>query len=140
MNEQQNIQAVRDAYEAFTRGDILKVLDALTDDVEWAAPGPPEIPYAGTFHGLDGAAEFFRILSQSDEVQKLEAQRFFADGDMVVVLGRYEARVKNTGKIVQDDFVHTFTFRSGKVAKFHEYFDTANYAKAYQPAAARAGI
>lgn len=140
MSEQQNIQVIRDAYEAFKRGDVLKVLDGLTDDVEWETLGPPEIPYARTFHGLDGAAEFFRILTQTEDVQKFEPQRFFAEGDMVVVLGRYEARVKNTGKVAQADFVHTFVFRNGKVAKYREYFDTAAYAKAYQPAAAQAGI
>lgn len=138
MSEQQNLKVIQDAYEAFKQGDILKVLDGLTDDVEWQTEGPPEIPQARTFHGLDGAAEFFRLLSQNEDVQKFEPQRFFADGDMVVVLGRYEARVKNTGKLIQADFVHTFMFRNGKVAKHRQYFDTAEYAKAYHPAATTA--
>lgn len=137
MNEQQNIQTVRDAYSAFTRGDIQTVLDALTDDVDWELPGPSQIPYAGTFHGKNGAAEFFRILMESDEVEAFEPQRFFADGDMVVALGRYSARVKATGKSATAEWAHAFTLRDGKVAKWHEYVDTGTYAKAYEQTAAR---
>lgn len=135
MNEQRNLQAIRDAYAAFARGDIQSVLDGLADDVEWEVPGPPEIPYAGVFRGIGGAADFLRTLSETDEIQLFEPEHFFAHGDMVVVLGRYAARVKSTGKIAQADWVHAFTFRGDKVARVREYVDTAKYAQAYTTAA-----
>jgi ketosteroid isomerase-like protein len=137
MNEQQNLQTVRDAYAAFTRGDIQGVLDVCADDIEWETPGPSQIPYAGIFHGKEDVAEFFRILAQTDDVEQFQPQRFFADGDMVIVLGRYAARVKSTGKSVTADWVHAFTMRGGKVARWREYLDTASYAKAYEQTAAR---
>lgn len=136
MNEQRNIQAVRDAYAAFGRGDITSVLDTLTDDVEWDIPGTSDIPYAGVYRGIGGAADFFRALGEADEIQLFEPERFFASGDMVVALGRYAARVRKTGKVAQSAWVHTFTFRGDKVAKFREYADTAKYAQAYTAAAA----
>jgi hypothetical protein len=136
MSEQQNLEVIRAAYEAFGRGDVPGVLNALTDDVEWFTPGPTQIPYAGTFRGKGGVAEFFRILSESEDVQIFEPERFFADGDSVIVLGRYAARVKNTGRTAQTDWVQAFTFRDGKVAKYREYYDTARYALAYERAGA----
>lgn len=132
MSEEQNLQTVRDAYAAFSRGDIPSVIDLLTDDVAWELPGPAQIPYAGSYHGKDRTLEFFRRLSESDEVQSFEPQRFFADGDMVVVLGTYGARIKATGKTATADWVHAFTLRGGKVARWYEYLDTAAYAKAYE--------
>ena len=132
MSEQQNVQTIKDAYAAFGRGDVAAILALLTDDVTWELPGPAEIPYAGLRRGRDGAAEFFRRLAESDEVQVFEPRRFLADGNLVVVLGRYEARVKATGKTAADDWVHVFEFRDGKVASWKEYYDTAEYAKAYR--------
>lgn len=136
MSEQQNLQTVRDAYAAFGRGDVQGVLDKLADDVQWELQGPKQIPYAGVFNGKDGVTKFFTLLAQADEVQAFEPRRFFAEGDMVVVLGRYAARVKATGVEASTDWVHTFTFRDGKVCAWREYFDTAAYAQAYATASA----
>jgi ketosteroid isomerase-like protein len=55
---------------------------------------------------------------------------------MVIVLGRYAARVKSTGRTAESQWAHAFTFRDGKVASWYEYYDTAKYAQAYEPAAA----
>lgn len=134
MSEQQNVTVVRDAYGAFALGDIQGILDALTDDVVWELPGPPEIPYAGSFNGKEGVADFFRILTQTEDVQAFEPHRFFADGDMVVVLGHYVAHVQETRAVAHADWVHVFTFRNGKIAKWRDYLDTAKYARAYTKA------
>jgi ketosteroid isomerase-like protein len=139
MAEQHNLHVVRHAYDAFSRGDIDTVIAQLSDDVVWDLPGPSHIPYAGIFHGKDGVLEFFRRLAESDVTHTFEPQRFFADRDMVVVVGRYAARVKATGRLAETQWVHTFTFREGKVAQWHEYFDTAKYAQAYEPAAVPTG-
>lgn len=132
MSDQQNLQIIKDAYAAFRSGDIPALLSSLSDDVTWELPGPAEIPYAGMRHGRDGAAEFFRLLSESDEVQVFEPRRFLADSDVVVVLGRYEARVKSTGKTAATDWVHVFELRDGKVTSWREYYDMLSYARAYR--------
>lgn len=138
MSEQANLRIIKDAYEAFKRGDIQKVIDAMSDDVEWETPGPNEIPYAGVFRGKGGIADFFRILADSDDVEFFEPESFFAQGDRVVVLGHYSARVKATGRLAQADWVHSFVLRDGKVMRGREYFDTAKYAEAYQKTPAKA--
>jgi ketosteroid isomerase-like protein len=138
MSEQANLQVLKDAYAAFLRGDIQSVLDACADDIEWESPGPSEIPYAGLFHGKDGVADFFNILFDTDDIQLFEPETFLAQGDRVVVLGHYSARVKATGRSTQADWVHSFVMRDGKVTKFREYYDTALVVQAYH--AATAGV
>jgi ketosteroid isomerase-like protein len=136
MSEQANLKTVKDAYAAFSRGDIEAVIDACTDDVVWEAPGTKEVPQAGLFNGKSGVADFFRILMDTEEPQFLETEAFFANGDRVVVLGHYSARVKATGRTAQTDFAHSFVLRNGKVAKYRQYYDTALYADAYHAVAA----
>ena len=75
MSEADNLQVVKNAYDAFGRGDIAAILSSLTDDVTWHLVGPSEIPYAGLRQGRDGAAEFFRLLGESDDVALFEPRR-----------------------------------------------------------------
>lgn len=132
MSEQDNVQRVRDAYAAFSRGDIQTVLDTLTDDVQWSIPGPSEVPFAGDRSGKAEVAAFFQELAQAEDITAFEPKTVMAQGDLVVALGRYAATVKATGKSVDMDWVHVFTFRGGRCAVFDEYYDTAKYAEAFR--------
>jgi ketosteroid isomerase-like protein len=78
-------------------------------------------------------------LSESDDVEVFEPRRFFADGDMVVVLGHYAGRVKATGRLAESDWAHAFTFRDGKVASWYQYYDSTKTAAAYEPATVATG-
>ena len=51
---QENVRTVQELFAAFERGDMPRILSTLTDDVEWWAPGPPEVPYAGMWRALKG--------------------------------------------------------------------------------------
>ena len=37
MNQQANLELVREIYDAVGRGDVTAILDRVTDDVDWAA-------------------------------------------------------------------------------------------------------
>ena len=132
MNEQANTQLIQQAYEAFGRGDVLAVLSMLTDDVDWYTPGSSDIPYAGRRRGRDGAAKFFRLLSEADETLAFDPREFFANGDKVVVLVSYQGRARATGKMIEQEWIQVFTVRNGKIASFREFYDTAAIAAAYR--------
>jgi ketosteroid isomerase-like protein len=136
MSEQENLRILQDGYEAFQRGDIPAVLSLMAESVEWESPGGDAIPYAGLHRGRAGVAEFFRLLSEADEVQQFEPRRMLAQGELVVALGHYRARVRSTGRVVECDWVQVFTFRDGLITKFQEFYDTAAVVEAYQAAAA----
>lgn len=132
MNERDNVQIVKESYAAFQRGDLDTLLSSLTEDVHWYVPGPPEVPYTGIRRGRSGVADFFRDLLQADEIRAFEPEAYFAHGDLVVVLGHYVARVKATGQPAETDWVHVFELRDGQIARWAEYYDTAEFAKAYR--------
>ena len=50
-------------------------------------------------------------------------------GDTVVALGRYTATNNSTGKALDSQFAHVWGFRGGKVVRFQQYADTAQFAR-----------
>ena len=55
--EHPNARRMRQTVDAFTSGDIPRLLQGFADDVVWYAPG--DTPMSGTFHGHDGIVRFF---------------------------------------------------------------------------------
>jgi ketosteroid isomerase-like protein len=137
MSEQDNIRIIKDAYDAFKKGDIPGLLNMLTDDVEWITPGPKDImPVAGHRRGRDGVAEFFSTLSSQENVEVFEPEEYIAQGDKVVAIIRYRGRVKATGRTAETPLVHVFDLRNGKVSRFREFCDTAAILQAFTSAQA----
>ena len=138
MSEQANVRILKDAYASFKQGDVESVLKTLIDDVEWITPGLPELMQtAGNRRGQKEVAEFFATLNKQEDVELFEPHEYVAQGDKVIALIRYRGRVKATGKKVEADLVHVFTFAGGKVRKFQEYYDTAATLDAYKTASSR---
>ncbi len=125
MSEQTNVAVVQQAYEAFGRGDIFGVLDLLTDDVVWTLQGPSTIPFAGVHRGREGIAEFFSLVGEALEFEQFEPREFVAQGDTVVVLGYERSLAKATGRPLEQEWVHVYTLRDGKIARGRFFEDTA---------------
>jgi ketosteroid isomerase-like protein len=139
MSEQENTKIVQEAYAAFLKGDIQGVLALVTDDVEWVIPGPVGmLPTAGTYRGKDGVVKFFSILDESEQIEVFEPKEFIAQGDKVVATVNFRSRPKATNIPVEDELVHIFTLRDGKIARFREYFDTVRAVEAHTAANIRA--
>jgi ketosteroid isomerase-like protein len=132
MSEQQNIQIVQQAYEAFKAGNMAAVLAVLSDDVEWSTPQIEGAPYPANCQGRQEVARFFAGLAEGEEIQQFEPQEFIAQGNKVVAVGNYVAKVKSTGREFGNQWVQIHTVQDGKVVKFQEIFDTASAARAYQ--------
>jgi ketosteroid isomerase-like protein len=137
MTEQQNVDLVRRAYEAFARADINGLLDLLAEDIEWASSGPQELPTSGMRRGREQVARFFQAVDQIFEMQRFEPRTFVAQDDRVIVLGSDTARVKATGKVLIEEWAHVFTIREDRISAFREYIDTAAVVAELRAAQAR---
>ncbi|HEV2913215.1 MAG TPA: nuclear transport factor 2 family protein [Pyrinomonadaceae bacterium] len=121
MSEQENTRVVQRIYENFKNGDIQSILETMADDIEWQLPSIENAPFSGKRSGREQVAGFFRTLADAQDVQQFEPQDFVAQGEKVVALGHYSWRTKSTGRHYAGDWAHVFTFRDGKVVRFHEY-------------------
>jgi ketosteroid isomerase-like protein len=139
MNEQANIDLLKQAYDAYDKGDIQRLLGMLAQDIDWDLPEVEGIPFTGKRQGLGQAADFFRIMRECQEPREFKPDRFIAQDDLVVVLGHGSFTVKSTGAEYSDEWCHVFRVDGGKIASFKEYCDTNKAAQAYQAQGAQAG-
>ena len=136
MSEQQNADLIRNLFQAFGRGDVQMILDHCTPDCEFYCPGPSMIPYTGLKKGHAEIQEYFDQLIGTQSDPNLSIAEYVAQGETVVAIGRYSARVKSTGKMIDSPVVLTFHLRDGRVAKHMVIGDTAALADSYTAASA----
>jgi ketosteroid isomerase-like protein len=133
MDTHENKKLVMAGYRLFQSGDIRTLLDSYHDDAESIGPESEFVPFAGSFHGKAEIAQFFAKLHAAVQAIRFEPKEFIADGDKVIVIGESSWLVRQTGRSYDSSWVHVFTVREGKIARFEAYYDTAATEKAFLP-------
>ena len=125
---QQYPQTIRDLYSAFARGDAAAVLAMFDPEIVWNEA--ENIPYAdrNPYEGPQQVAEgvFGRILTDFEGFT-VTPEQIIHDGDTVVALGRYRGAYRTTGAPLNAQFAHVWTFNDGRIARFQQYADTAQF-------------
>jgi ketosteroid isomerase-like protein len=126
MSADANIKTIAQVYEAFGRGDAAAILDAVTDDVDWAAETVSDAaPWYGVRHGKDAVAGFFAAFGSTMEVEEFTPLTFAANETDVLTVVRCRAKSRRDGRITDMNLHHLFTFRDGKIAYYRGTEDTA---------------
>lgn len=115
---------VRRQYLAAGNGDLEALRATLADDVEWTEMAG--FPLAGTYrtpHGVTSAV--MERLDQEWDDWVAHDDTYIADGENVVVLARYTASNKDTGKHINVRVAHHFIVRGGRIVRFEQFVDTA---------------
>jgi len=99
----QKIQVVRDAFAAFSRGDMKALSDAWTDDFTWHARGSV---FGGDFKGKDAAIGAIARYPQELQDIKLDFHDIVANDKHVVAL--VNGSFKRNGKTYEDQIVYIF--------------------------------
>lgn len=124
--EENNLSVVNKLYAAFAAGDIDAVKTAMAKDAVWNeaenSPYADGDPYIGPDAVVSG------VIARADadwNDLSVTIDDTMVDGDKVVVLGRYTAENKMTGKSIDAQFAHVWTLKDGLVISFQQYADTA---------------
>ena len=126
MSADANIKTIMSVYEAFGRGDVAAILDAVTSDVDWAAEADPAVaPWHGVRHGQDAVAAFFAEFGSTMEVEEFTPVSVAANDTDVLSVVQFRARSRATGKTATMHLHHFFKFRDGKIAYYRGTEDTA---------------
>ena len=131
MSDQDNIDVVQTVYQKFGEGDIPGIMDLIAEDVVVELYGPAVIPFAGTFNGRDGIAQFFQIVGENLDIEMFEPLEFIAQGDTVVALGHESVKARSTGKGWETKWAMIWTVRDGQVVCLREYHNTAEMVAAF---------
>ncbi|WP_449352080.1 nuclear transport factor 2 family protein [Streptomyces shaanxiensis] len=115
---------VRRQYLASAAGDLDALRATLAPDVEWTEMAG--FPLAGTYRTPDGVtAHVMEQLAKDWDGWTAHDDTYVADGENVVVLARYTATNKATGKPIDVRVAHHFVVRGGLIVRFEQFVDTA---------------
>ena len=129
-----NAQLVRDAYTAFSRGDIDAVVAVMHPDIEWheAEHSPWHAP--GGHHGPTAVlTNVFARIPEDFERFEVDPRGFHDAGDTVIVEGRYRGSGANTAVPLDAQVCHVWTIRDSKLAAYRQYTDTWQFAQVAGP-------
>jgi ketosteroid isomerase-like protein len=122
----ENIKTIQVLYEAFGRGDVARILDELTDDVDWATDAQLEAaPWHRRYVGRDEVPAFFESLAETVDVTEFTPLSFTANDTDVMCVIRFGMTVKATGKSASANIHHWWRFRDGKIYFYRGAEDTA---------------
>ncbi len=119
-------EVVRSMYDAFATGDVPAVVARMDPQVEWNEA--ENFPYAdrNPYMGPDAVVEgVFARLGAEWEYWNIQVDHVLDAGSNVVVLGRYHAKHRETGKEMDAQCAHIWWLRDGKITRFQQYADTA---------------
>jgi ketosteroid isomerase-like protein len=110
-------------------------LNVLAENVLWIVPDMTNVPFAGTWQGVNRLDNSPVERSKVQDVVELEPEEFIATLEKVVVLAHFTMRVKATGKVSRSQWVHVWKVDEGKISYMREYVDTLALSQAHSPAA-----
>ena len=122
-----NIDTVKEIYDAFGRNDIPAFLSKLAEDVEWEyGIGETNVPWYQLRQGRDAVGSGFFSALQDVDFSLFQPKTYFENENIVIVLMDVQWTHKGTGKYVDnEDAINIWHFNSeGKVAKFGHRGDT----------------
>ncbi|MBV8688269.1 MAG: nuclear transport factor 2 family protein [Alphaproteobacteria bacterium] len=126
-----NVELVRAIYTAFEQGDVAGVLGRMAPDIEWNEaenfPYADGNPYRGPDAILGGV---LARLGSEWEGFRAVPEEFLDAGDTVVMLGRYRATCKATGRPLDAQVAHIWRLEGGKAVRFQQLTDTLQAARA----------
>jgi ketosteroid isomerase-like protein len=118
---QQNIEVVRQLYDAWNRRDLPGPPGLLDESIDYV--NPPGAVEPGVRHGLAAFTRAVEKTLDGWEFWRMEPEEFKTHGDLVAVAVRYRARGRGSGLEVEGRESALWTIREGKVVRyawFHE--------------------
>lgn len=117
-------EVVRRQYLASAAGDLEALRATLAPDVEWTEMAG--FPLAGTYRTPEAVtANVMEKLGAEWDDWTAHDDTYVVDGENVVVLARYTAGNRATGKPLAVRVAHHFVVRAGLIVRFEQFVDTA---------------
>ena len=111
---QENVEIVRNAFDAFSRDDIEAVLRFCDESI--VIMQPPELPGASPQQrGHSGVLEAFSIWPEQWDDYRIDILRITDHADQVLVTSRTSGRGKQSGVEVEMDFSFVLSVRDARI-------------------------
>ena len=128
-----NVKLIQSIYEAFGRGDAPFIASKVRGDARWDFNVThSDVPWHVPVTGPGEVPSFLGAFVQNVDLEAFEPRQFVAMGDEVIAHIRIAYAVKKTGKRVDEEQLHWWTVRDGKIARLRHFEDTAQVVAAWR--------
>jgi uncharacterized protein len=117
----EDVEILRNAYEALNEGDIERALAVLDDDAEWSEHS--DLPEAGVYRGRDAIRTFLERFLESWQDFDQEVEELITGDGCVLLMLRSRVRGKGSGINVEAQYAHLWTMKDGRGVRVDAYFD-----------------
>jgi uncharacterized protein len=120
----ENVETVRQGYEAFNRGDVEWMIARLAPEIVWEDAA--EVPGSSSYRGTREVRAYLESFAQQWEEIRFEPEEILDAGDQVVALVRMVARGRASGAQVDARLAHLYELREGRgmrVLRVRTFFD-----------------
>ncbi len=115
MAEHPHVQLLRDAYDAFGKGDLAALSGSWAEDIRWHVPGTTDL--AGTYEGHEAVLGFLgAAMDRTEGSLRVEPVALFADDTHGVAL--VHATARRGDRHLDTMNAHICRFREGRVVEF----------------------
>ena len=114
-----NVDLVREAFDAFMRGEVDRALEFADPDI--VCVRAPPIPDPQTYHGLDGVLQMYADWTTDFDDFEMEARDYDEVGDRVFGEIIQRGRGKASGVMVVGRFWFVYTVAEGKITRMDAY-------------------
>jgi uncharacterized protein len=121
---QENVEMVRQGYEAFNRGDVEWMIRHLDSEIVWEDAA--EVPGSRSYRGTREVRGYLESFAQQWEEIRFEPEGILDAGEQVVALVRMVARGRASGAQVDARLAHLYELREGRgmrVLRVCTFFD-----------------
>jgi ketosteroid isomerase-like protein len=118
---------IRGFYEKLKIGDAPSALALMASDIEWITMWHYKVAGRGPEQVAEG---LLKPLMAEWSSFSLQPNEFIAEGNTVVSLGEFFGVHGVTGKHAQARYAHVWKVEGGKIARFRQFIDTLEIAKA----------
>ncbi len=116
---QEDLESVRDAFDAFERDGLDGLLAHLDPEIEWSTTG--EFIESAVYRGHEGVRRYLSAMLDEFENVHVETTELIDAGEQVVVSLRLTGRGKRSGAPVELTMTQVSSSRDGLAIRIHNY-------------------
>jgi uncharacterized protein len=114
-----DVEILREAYEALNRGDIPGTVEVLDDDAEWHEHS--ELPEADAYRGRATIKSFLESFLESWDEFRQDVEDIIAEDGKVLILLHMVGQGEGSGIRVETRYAHLWTMRDGRGERVDTY-------------------
>ena len=127
-----NTNTIKNLYADFATGNVPGIGAVMDENIEWNEA--ENFPYAdgNPYIGFDAivAGVFGRVGAEWEYWNLTDLDYNESTNNKILVTGRYQAKYKKNGAIINLQMAHLWTLRNGKIIAFQQFADTKGIADA----------